>query len=231
MEKSLIITKDGSHTISIPEMNVSYHSLHGAIQESRHVFINKGLHFLLNHIRVPTIHILEIGFGTGLNALLTLSEASQKLHIHYTAIELFPLTVAETATLNYCGQLHRDDLAPSFEKMHQCNWGADIAINSYFTIRKLKVSLLDVRNSNLFHYNSLSPNLIYFDAFAPAAQPELWTKEVFEMMYSILKAPGVLVTYCSKGVVRRAMHAAGFVVEKLPGPPGKREIVRATKNI
>ena len=230
MRKSLIITSDGSHTISIPEMNVSYHSFHGAIQESRHVFINEGLLFFLNKIHTTAIRVLEMGFGTGLNTLLTLMEASSKLEIHYTTIELFPLTVAEARALNYCCELKREDLIPLFEKMHQCEWETDIAISPYFTIHKMRVSLPDTKNSNLFHDNSLRPDLIYFDAFAPTAQPELWTKEVFEMLYAILKDKGILVTYCSKGEVRRAMQAAGFKVEKIPGPPGKREIVRAIKS-
>ena len=229
MKRSLIITKDGSHTVSIPEMNVSYHSLHGAIQESRHVFIEQGLDFFLNNNPTADIQVLEMGFGTGLNALLTLVEAGPNLNIHYMAIELFPLTIEEANLLNYCEQIKRQDLLPSFEKMHQCEWERDIAINPFFTIHKQKHSLLAIKNSNRAYKNFLSPDIIYFDAFAPAAQPELWTKEVFEMLYAILKNKGILVTYCSKGEVRRSMQAAGFVVEKIPGPPGKREIVRALK--
>jgi tRNA U34 5-methylaminomethyl-2-thiouridine-forming methyltransferase MnmC len=229
MKRSLIITKDGSHTVSIPEMNVSYHSLHGAIQESRHVFIDHGLRFFLNINPAADIHVLEMGFGTGLNALLTLIEAGPNLNIHYTAIELYPLTIEEANALNYCEQIKRQDLLPLFEKMHRCEWETDIAINSFFTMHKLMLSLLTIKNSNLTYNNFLSPDIIYFDAFAPAAQPELWTKEVFEILYAILKSKGILVTYCSKGDVRRSMQAAGFVVEKIPGPPGKREIVRALK--
>src|SRR6185436_8047584 len=140
MKRSLIITKDGSHTVSIPEMNVSYHSLHGAIQESGHVFINHGLRFFQNNNPSDEIHILEMGFGTGLNALLSLIEAGPNLKINYTAIELFPLTMEEAKTLNYCEQLMREDLLSSFEKMHQCEWERDIAINPYFTIHKLQLS-------------------------------------------------------------------------------------------
>jgi tRNA U34 5-methylaminomethyl-2-thiouridine-forming methyltransferase MnmC len=183
-----------------------------------------GLRFFLNNNPTDEIHILEMGFGTGLNALLSLIEAGPNLKINYTAIELFPLTIEEAKTLNYCEQLKREDLLPSFEKMHQCEWERDIEINPYFTIHKLQLSLLNIRNSYLVHNNALQPNIIYFDAFAPAAQPELWTRQVFEMLYGILKEDGILVTYCSKGEVRRAMQAAGFVVEKIPGPPGKREI-------
>ena len=229
MKRSLIITKDGSHTVSIPEMNVSYHSLHGAIQESRHVFIEQGLDFFLNNNPTADIQVLEMGFGTGLNALLTLVEAGPNLNIHYMAIELFPLTIEEANLLNYCEQIKRQDLLPLFKKMHRCDWETDIAINPFFTIHKLMLSLLTIKDSKFTYHNFLSPDIIYFDAFAPAAQPELWTKGVFEMLYAILKNKGILVTYCSKGEVRRAMQAAGFIVEKVPGPTGKREIVRALK--
>ncbi|HZI54061.1 MAG TPA: tRNA (5-methylaminomethyl-2-thiouridine)(34)-methyltransferase MnmD [Chitinophagaceae bacterium] len=230
MKKSLIITKDGSHTISIPGMNVTYHSHHGAIQESMQVFINAGLKYLLSNRTPEKVHIFEMGFGTGLNALLTLIEAEERnIPIQYTAIELFPLTTNEASALNYCDQLNRKDLSPSFEQLHQCEWEKDISISPYFTIHKLKNSLLTFKTSQLFQGNFSGQNLIYFDAFAPAAQPELWAKEIFEMLYSILMPEGILVTYCSKGEVRRAMQAVGFVVEKIAGPPGKREMVRAIK--
>ena len=230
MKKSLVITKDGSHTISISEMNVSYHSHHGAIQESRHVFINAGLHYHLSNMQVPELRIFEMGFGTGLNALLTLIEANDgERKIHYSTIELFPITPVVATTLNYCDQLNRKDLSSAFEQLHQCEWEKDISITPFFTIHKQKISLLDIKSSNLFPDKPSGQNLIYFDAFAPAAQPELWTKEIFEILYSVLLPGGVLVTYCSKGDVRRAMQAAGFAVEKIAGPPGKREIVRAIK--
>jgi len=213
-------------------MNVSYHSHHGAIQESRHVFINAGLHYLLNNMQVPALYVFEMGFGTGLNALLTLIEANdRKQKIHYSTIELFPISPVEATTLNYCDQLKRKDLSSAFEQLHQCEWENDISITPFFTIHKRKISLLDINSSNLFHDGLFGQNLIYFDAFAPAAQPELWTKKIFEVLYSGLMPEGVLVTYCSKGTVRRAMQAAGFILEKIPGPPGKREIVRAIKNI
>jgi tRNA U34 5-methylaminomethyl-2-thiouridine-forming methyltransferase MnmC len=210
-------------------MNVSYHSLHGAIQESMHVFINEGLRFFLNNNPTNEVYVFEVGFGTGLNALLTLMEAGSKMAIHYMAIELFPLTIEEAKSLNYCAQLKREDLLPSIEKLHRCEWGKDISINDFFTIHKLELSLLEMNNSKATQDKSSRPDVIYFDAFAPAAQPHLWTKEVFEMLYAFLNDNGILVTYCSKGEVRRAMQAAGFVVEKVPGPMGKREIVRAIK--
>lgn len=222
MQRQPVITKDGSHTISIPEMNVTYHSHHGAIQESMHVYINAGLKYISETLKATEICIFEMGFGTGLNALLTLMEAEKnQLTIHYTTVELFPLLVDEIILLNYCEQLHRKDLEPVFQQLHQCDWEKDISITPFFTLHKIKNSLQDFTASK-------PQNLIFYDAFAPSAQPELWTKETFEKLYQILLPGGILVTYCSKSDVRRAMQAAGFIVEKIQGPRGKREMVRAT---
>jgi len=222
MHRQPIITKDGSHTISIPEMNVTYHSHHGAIQESMHVFIDAGLKYISTSLGKPYIHIFEMGFGTGLNALLSFIEAEKKqVTIHYTTVELFPLQEDEITSLNYCEQLHRKDLEPIFHQLHQCEWEKDINITPYFTIHKAKNSLFHFKTSKLY-------NLVYYDAFDPAAQPEFWIKEIFEKIYNMLLPGGILVTYCSKSDVRRAMQAVGFTVEKIPGPRGKREMVRAT---
>jgi len=225
MQRKLLITKDGSHTVSIPEMNVTYHSIHGAIQESRHVFIEAGLHGSECLQQSEPCRILEMGFGTGLNALLTLIEAEKTGKIiHYETMELYPLREEEARSLNYCRQLNRPDLQQAFEKMHSCNWEREIVISNNFTLKKSASSPINHLTNHLI-------NLIYFDAFAPAAQPELWTKEVFEKLYSMMKPGGTLVTYCSKGNVRRAMQSAGFAVEKIPGPPGKREMLRGRKVI
>jgi len=226
MERQIITTADGSSTVSIPEMNVTYHSTHGAIQESMHVFIDAGLKHALS--RNSAISILEMGFGTGLNALLTLMEAhSAKKPVHYTAIELYPLEPEQIKTLNYCEQLDRKDLMQSFEILHSSPWEKDFQITEYLTLFKSGTDLLEIetlQTGQLFH-------LIYFDAFAPTAQPELWTSTVFEKLFALLSPGGLLVTYCSKGDVRRAMQSAGFRVEKLAGPPGKREMVRAWKEM
>ena len=220
MERKIILTSDGSHTIAIPEMNVTYHSIHGAIQESLHVFIQAGLKDSGVFDLVGVHHILEIGFGTGLNALLTLIEADKhKNRIYYTAIEPHPLDETEANQLNYCEQLNLRDYQKFFEKMHQCGWEEMFEITEYFRLTKTKNSLFDLPADSLFF-------LIYFDAFAPNAQPELWTKEVFKKLHDMLLPEGMLVTYCSKGEVRRNMQAAGFNVEKLKGPPGKREMLR-----
>lgn len=222
-ERQLTITKDGSHTVSIPEMNVAYHSHHGAIQESLHVFIDAGLKFVLDKDKLPAIEIFEMGFGTGLNALLTMIEA-EKLQqpVHYTTIELYPLQENEINPLNYFEQLKRPDLESRFQLLHSCEWEKDIIITPFFTLDKIKVSLFDFTTQQRFH-------LVYYDSFAPSAQPEHWTTEVFEKIFSILLPGGILVTYCSKSIVRKAMQAVGFVVTKIQGPWGKREMIRAIR--
>jgi tRNA U34 5-methylaminomethyl-2-thiouridine-forming methyltransferase MnmC len=224
MQRKIILTADGSHTVSIPEMNVAYHSMHGAIQESRHVFIEAGLSYASRRFDRPeAFQVLEIGLGTGLNALLTLLEAEDKhFGVHYTAIEPFPLSAEEIISLNYCEKLQRNNLRDTFNKLHTSEWEKTIVLTPFFTIHKIKLSLLRFFASEQY-------NLIYFDAFAPATQPELWTKEVFQNLYSRLSPGGVLVTYCSKGEVRRSMQDVGFSIEKLAGPPRKREMIRAEK--
>jgi tRNA U34 5-methylaminomethyl-2-thiouridine-forming methyltransferase MnmC len=218
--REIVITKDGSHTISIPEQKVTYHSVHGAIQESMHVFIETGLRYLLNRSITQPVAIFEMGFGTGLNAFLTAIVATEtKTIIHVTSVESWPLRSDETAVLNYPHTLGYDEL---FQKIHQCRWEEEVAINDFFSLQKVETELMNFSTTQPF-------SLIYFDAFAPSAQPELWTEEVFKKLYGMLLPSGVLVTYCSKGDVRRAMIAAGFTVKKLPGPPGKREILRGEK--
>ena len=223
MKREVIITGDGSHSISIPELNVTYHSVHGAIQESQHVFIKAGLidSQLLEYIGVH--HVLEIGFGTGLNALLTLIEADKhRNRIYYTAIEPFPISETEASQFNYCEQLELPQYKRHFERMHECGWEEMYEITEYFRLTKIKTTLADYAEQEQF-------SVIYFDAFAPKAQPELWTKEIFEKLYRALIPGGIMVTYCSKGDVRRNMVAAEFEVEKLPGPLRKREMLRAKK--
>jgi len=223
MQRQIILTRDGSHSISMPEMNVAYHSIHGAIQESMHVFIRSGLDHIRDIFPGQPLQILEIGLGTGLNALLTLQEAERlQLPVHYTALEPFPLEQETALQLNYAGQLANPELQQHFIPVHTSAWEQDAALSPFFTIHKKNISLLEFSSPPAFH-------LIYFDAFAPTAQPELWTKEVFERLHEALLSSGALVTYCSKADVRRAMQAAGLNVKKPPGPWGKREMIRATK--
>jgi len=219
VKREIIITADGSHSISVPEMNVTYHSIHGAIQESLHVYINAGFRSdYLSHSE--QCRILEVGFGTGLNALLTAMEAEKTAtSIYYVALEPFPLNEDQASALNYCEILRRKDLQSDFMRMHQSAWNKSLVVTGNLLMHKSNSTLQEFDHKTKF-------DLIYFDAFAPNAQPELWTNEIFEKMFSMLKPGGILVTYCSKGDVRRAMQAAGFTVEKLPGPNGKREMIR-----
>ena len=223
MRRRIILTEDGSHSIEIPELGVTYHSIHGAIQESKHVFIEAGLHKAYPSRQWDGMRIFEVGFGTGLNALLTLLELERSgIGTYYETIEPLPLTVPEIVPLNFCEQLHRNDLKLTFEKLHSCDWEQEVSITANFIFKKINADVLNFQSSGSF-------DLIYFDAFDPKAQPELWTKKIFDKMFAMLAVSGVLVTYSSKGEVRRVMQAAGFEVEKIAGPPGKREIVRAVK--
>ena len=226
MKRRLLITKDGSHTIVFPDSGLTYHSIHGAIRESKHVFIEAGLDYVFSKFGAKTnecINVFEMGFGTGLNALLTLQNgAKENTPIHYTTVELHPLQPEEIKGLNYVDQLGDDTLAPSLFLLHSCNWHEDVMITPQFTFHKQNTSLLNLFFNQNFH-------LIYFDAFAPNAQPELWEAEVFQKLYNSLLRGGVLVTYCCKGTVKRILQSVGFIVEKLPGPPGKREMIRAIK--
>ena len=218
--RNIISTGDGSHTVVLPELGITYHSTRGAIQESEHVFIKAGLHYAFGHFPQDEIRVLEMGFGTGLNALLTLIDCEQQTRkVAYTTIEQYPLTAEEAALLNYAQTLGH---ASSFEKLHAVVWDKMVDIIPDFTLTKLPVNLMNAALAGPFH-------VIYYDAFAPDAQPELWTEEVFHKLYHVLAEGGVLTTYCSKGSVRRAMAAAGFTIKKIPGPPGKREMVQAFK--
>jgi tRNA U34 5-methylaminomethyl-2-thiouridine-forming methyltransferase MnmC len=221
MKREIQLTADGSHTILIPELHTSYHSHHGAIQESMHVFIDAGLRPFLTAINIAPIRILEIGLGTGLNALLSLREATvHKTNISYLAIEKYPLTELEFREINHGGQLSMQN---DFMQIHLAEWNNPVHINNYF--------LLEKRNCSIHDELLIDPvHCIFFDAFSPTVQPEIWTQPVFEKMYAHLLSGGSLMTYCSKSVVRKAMAAAGFHVHKIPGPWGKREMVRAVRS-
>ena len=214
-----MITADGSTTIHIAEWDEQYHSKHGAIQEAKHVFIQNGLSLFSGQ----KISVLEIGFGTGLNSFITFLEAPKmNLHIDYVGVEAYPLAAEEVEKMNYVEQLNAKEFSNDFNKMHQQEWEIKDAISPDFSLTKRKQFFNEINDENKF-------DLIYFDAFGARVQPELWTEEIFEKMYKALKNGGVLVTYSAKGSVRRAMLAVGFLVEKLPGPPGKREMLRGKK--
>ena len=219
MKRRIIRTADGSTTIQIEDWDEQYHSKHGAISEAYHVFIEHGLRLFQD----SEINLLEIGFGTGLNALITLLESKNlNLAVNYHGVEAFPVSDAEVNALNYCQQLDFTDCKEFFQKMHASPWEVPITLSNNFVLHKQKKDFGEVEDENLF-------NLIYFDAFGARVQPELWTEEIFQKMYRALQKGGVLVTYAAKGSVRRALQSVGFAVERLPGPPGKREMLRGTK--
>jgi tRNA U34 5-methylaminomethyl-2-thiouridine-forming methyltransferase MnmC len=224
MQRNLIITKDGSHSVAIPEWEVFYHSVHGAIRESLHVFIEAGLNYWLQkHTAARPCVVFEMGFGTGLNALLTLLEAERlQRKIIYETVEAYPLETAIVQQLNYCEALQQSNFQPAFESLHTSGWNKQQSITPFFSFKKV--------NALLTEFSASEPvDVIFYDAFAPTAQPELWTEAIFKQLLQLLAPDGILVTYCSKGDVRRAMQAAGFQVERIPGPPGKREMIRGKK--
>lgn len=220
MKRAIQITNDGSTTIAIPEKNITYHSTSGAIGESLHVFIDAGLCYFYTSQNVTPIHIFEIGFGTGLNALLSWQFAlQQQISISYTALELYPILPEETIQLNFGDQLQ---MTKELQQLHSSEWDKSVVLDKYFTLTKLQQSLLELTANQQYH-------IIYFDAFAPNDQPELWTKAIFEKMYQMLAPNGVLVTYCSKGEVKRTLKTVGFTVERLPGFAKKWHMLRASK--
>jgi tRNA U34 5-methylaminomethyl-2-thiouridine-forming methyltransferase MnmC len=222
MDKEFVITEDGSHTIYLPEMDEHYHSTHGAIQESLHIYINQGLFRVIKQ----EISILEIGFGTGLNAYLTYASSDlKKLNINYFSIEKYPLPEIEYLRLNYPSQIF-PEYSDVFEKIHRAKWDSVVKISPEFSLQKVHTDLLS------FEFNCLPQfDLVYYDAFAPGKQPEMWTDEIIQKVASTVKEDGILVTYCAKGSVRRAFSAAGFLMERILGPIGKKEILRGKKSI
>ncbi|MDG1980780.1 MAG: tRNA (5-methylaminomethyl-2-thiouridine)(34)-methyltransferase MnmD [Flavobacteriaceae bacterium] len=219
MKREIIKTSDGSTTIHIPEWNEQYHSIHGAIQEANHVYINNGLKYKSSN----EIAVLEIGFGTGLNSFMTfLATQNKELLIEYVGVEAYPILEEELLKLNYVAELGASQFAKIFELFHSCSWEEKHQITSHFTLLKRKQFFHEIEDENKF-------DVIYFDAFGARVQPELWTEKIFLKMFLALKSEGVLVTYAAKGSVRRAMQSVGFNVERLPGPPGKREMLRAVK--
>ncbi len=220
LERHIVTTADGSHTIVIPEMDEHYHSVNGAITESKHVFINAGLKKLIQ----KNVSVLEIGFGTGLNALLTFQASmNENIAVNYTAIEKYPLSESEFKKMNY-SELTGKARTNGFRKMHECEWNQWVNITPNFSIYKAKTDF------RLFKLETTGPfNLVYFDAFAPGKHPDLWTKEVFSKIFDHCMPGTVFVTYCAMGKVRRNLTETGFEVERIPGPPGKREMLRAVK--
>jgi tRNA U34 5-methylaminomethyl-2-thiouridine-forming methyltransferase MnmC len=221
VKREIITTLDGSTTIHLQEWDECYHSKHGAIQEAKHVFIKNGLSLFEN----KPVSILEIGFGTGLNAFITFLEGNQKQQqIDYVGVEAYPVNAEEVLAMNYVSELEALEFENIFQKMHKCEWDEKTEICTQFSLTKRKQFFDEIDDFEMF-------DLIYFDAFGYRVQPELWSTEIFRKMYNSLKPNGVLVTYAARGVVKRSMIEVGFTVEKLAGPPGKREMFRAFKNV
>ena len=217
----IIRTSDGSHTVLSEQYGVTYHSRHGAVTESAHIFINAGLRYKAAVQR--EIAILETGFGTGLNGFMTWLEADRRnLNVHYTALELFPVSMEYLVQFDYSTALNVSERQPDFVMLHETAWEQAVALNENFTLEKRRETIEFFRRPDSF-------DLIYFDAFAPQAQPELWTVEVLANMYESLRPDGVLVTYCAQGAFKRNLKKVGFTVERLQGPPGKREMTRGNK--
>ncbi len=216
MKREVIITADGSATIYLPDWEEQYHSKHGAIQEAYHVFIKNGL----NEIKKQEINILEIGFGTGLNCFITYLEHT--CNINYTGVEAYPISEEEVKKMNYVERLQSEKQRVIFDKIHTSKWNEKHSLSDDFLLLKRQQFFQDIDDENAF-------DLVYFDAFGARVQPELWTEEIFQKMYKAMKMNGILVTYSAKGSVRRAMESSGFIVERLPGPPGKREMLRGVK--
>lgn len=218
----VVETKDGSNTLHSKEYDVTYHSIHGAIQESNHVFINAGLRY--KAVLDTDINILEIGMGTGLNALLTFKEARKRgLKIDYYTVERYPIDNQTISQLSYLEEISaKEDEKVFFKTLHNSRWKENNRFNDWFSFYKESDKIEDFTTEKRF-------DVIYFDAFAPSAQPELWTDAVFSKMYEYLKPNGVLVTYCAQGAFKRTLKSIGYEVEKLKGPPGKREMTRGLK--
>ena len=218
MKSKIIRTDDGSNSLYVPELDEHYHSVYGAVQESIHVYINTGFNFC----SINPISILEIGFGTGLNAFLTYLE-SKKINriVNYTTIELYPVEDNIVKQLNYPEFINNDE-KDFFYHLHDAKWNCKTTINDFFTINKINKDVVLYQPNEYF-------DLIYFDAFAPEKQPELWDVEIFDKLYKHLNNNGILTTYSAKGIVKRALREVGFKVKRLPGPPGKWEMLRAVR--
>lgn len=224
MPHEFIQTEDGSTTLYVPELNEHYHSVHGAIQESTHIFIGAGIRFYreTHSLKDAPLHILEAGFGTGLNAYLTLVyAANENIPVVYHSFEKYPLPASESGQLNY--KAHIPYSSPEhFTLLHTSPWECGEEIIPMFSLHKHQADFREVCFTPQF-------DIVFFDAFNPDVQPHLWTEEVFRKFYTALKPGGILVTYCVKGIVKQALRNVGFTLKRLPGPPGKREMLRATK--
>lgn len=223
MEREIRTTQDGSKTLYIKDLNENYHSHHGALQEANHVFIKNGL----NLVNYYEINILELGFGTGLNALVTINDflKNDKNHvINYFTVEKYPVNIEEVSELDYGSSFEHPEIKDFYEKLHQCPWNEKTEILSGFFFTKFQCDFFDIENLVLPKIN-----LIYYDCFGARVQPDLWEEKIFKIVSDTMENEGLITTYSSKGSVRRILKDLNFEVEKKAGPPGKREMMIATK--
>lgn len=223
MERDIRTTQDGSKTLYIKDLNENYHSHHGALQEANHVFIKNGL----NLVNYYEINILELGFGTGLNALVTINDflKNDKNHvINYFTVEKYPVNIEEVSELDYGSSFEHPEIKDFYEKLHQCPWNEKTEILSGFFFTKFQCDFFDIENLTLPKIN-----LVYYDCFGARVQPDLWEDKIFKIVSDTMEIEGLITTYSSKGSVRRILKELNFEVEKKPGPPGKREMMIATK--
>lgn len=217
---TIVTTKDGSHSLYVPSLDEHYHSHNGSIQEALHVFIEAGL----KQIQDSSIKILEVGFGTGLNAILSLIySAESNIKLRYTGIETNPVSIDVIKKLNYLTLIGETNFEGDFLKLHEAKWGEEIIIRDKFSIIKHQKKVQEISLAKESH------DIIFYDAFGPRAQKEMWDITIFQKLYNTLSPNGILVTYCAMGQLKRDLKSVGFKVESLPGPPGKREMTRAIK--
>ena len=216
IDDQIIITKDGSNSLKSRFLNEQYHSKQGAVTEAIHVYIESGLKQILS----TNVSILEMGFGTGLNTFLTYCQSNNYSKIEFDSIESEPISVETANQLNYLSNLDKLNLQPIFEKLHTCDWEKQIKISEKFHFTKLNITIQDICFNKKY-------DLVYYDAFGPRVQPELWKPEIFKKIYDALNDGGLLVTYCANGQFKRDLSSIGFEVRAIPGPPGKREITQA----
>lgn len=223
MKRSIITTEDGSKTIKIEEWNEHYHSTHGAIQEAMHVYIRAGLDHFVAKNKPKSIAVLEAGFGTGLNALLAcLWSEKSKINIEYIGLEAYPIKENEREALDYHKVINGENVKSIYKQLHKAEWGKHVEISKTFSLQKQNLFFSDLELEN-------HADVVFYDAFGPRVQPELWEKPIFQGFYQAMKTNGLLVTYSVKGTARRALQDIGFQVDVIDGPPGKRHMMRAFK--
>jgi len=220
---NIIITEDGSHSLYVPELKETYHSFHGAVQESRYVFIQHGIDFFTTQ-GATSVKVLELGLGTGLNALLVAEWAQNKgVNVEMVSLEAFPVEAKLALELNYAKHLQDEEATLWYENIHNSAWNIPFKVNEFLTVKKIDQKIEDTELENDF-------DVVFFDAFAPNKQSELWELPILKKTFDAQASAGVFVTYCAKGQLKRDLREIGYEVETLPGPPGKKEMVRGLKS-